>query len=83
VPPSLTIPDQSLLYLKSVILPPFGFLWATKYLKQKDTKSKTVGVIAILLTVVSFVITILLLKNSLLRINDRVNEQFKSLDSLY
>lgn len=49
---------QVLIYLLSFFLPPLGVWPAIKYLRQPDEKSKRIGLAAILLTVISIVITI-------------------------
>src|SRR3989344_4729903 len=72
-PPKIDAFAQIVLYAKSLLLPPFGALWAIKYLKQPDTKSKMVGVIAIVMTVVSFVIAIILFNNFMTTLNTQVN----------
>lgn len=57
-PPSITILTQILVYLLSVFLPPLGLWPAYKYLKQPDQKSKNIGIIAIVLTVIGTALTI-------------------------
>ena len=59
---SLGIQKQIGVYLLSFFLPPFGLFPAIKYLRQADSKSKTIGVIALVLTVISILITISLTK---------------------
>jgi hypothetical protein len=50
-PPSVSAGTQIGLYLGSIFLPPMGIIWSFKYLKQPDTKSKTIGLVLIGLTV--------------------------------
>lgn len=57
-PPSTTITSQILVYLLSALLPPLGVWPAIKYLHQEDSKSKKIGLTALLLTIVSTIITI-------------------------
>lgn len=57
-PPSTSTSRQILIYLLSVFLPPLGIWPAIKYLRQSDEKSKKIGLAAIILTVISIVITI-------------------------
>src|SRR3990167_10813389 len=59
---SFGIQKQIGLYLLSFFLPPFGLFPAIKYLRQTDSESKTIGAIALVLTVISILITILLTK---------------------
>ena len=60
--PSAGIQKQIGVYLVSFFLPPFGLFPAIKYLRQADSKSKTIGAIALVLTVISILITISLTK---------------------
>lgn len=54
---------QLSIYLISFFLPPFGLIPAIKYLRQDDNKSKRVGIIAIIITLASVIISIWLLRN--------------------
>jgi hypothetical protein len=49
------------IYALSFFLPPLGFWPAFKYLRQKDEKTKIVGIIALFLSIISTAITIWLL----------------------
>ncbi len=44
-------------YAGSLLLPPLGFWWGWKYLKQPDAASKRIGIISIVLTAISFIVT--------------------------
>jgi len=52
-PESTSVSRQMLIYLISFFLAPFGLAFAFKYLGQPDKKSKTIGIISIILTIVS------------------------------
>lgn len=56
-PLSTSLEKQIGVYLLSVFVPPFGLIPSIRYLTQKDEKSKMVGMVALLLTVLSTVIT--------------------------
>ena len=77
-PPSVFLVDQIVLYIKSVLIPPFGILWAIKYLRQDSVKSKIVGIVAIILTLASFIICLILSKNFVNNLNNQINEQLGS-----
>src|SRR3989344_8524756 len=62
---STGIQKQLGVYLVSFFLPPFGLIPAIKYLRQADSKSKTIGAIALTLTVTSILVTIYLTKLAL------------------
>lgn len=64
-PLSTSIPKQISIYILSFFLPPLGLLPGIKYLFQKDQKAKMIGLIALLLTFISIIITIQITKNLL------------------
>jgi uncharacterized membrane protein YvbJ len=57
-PQPVTVGRQILIYLLSFLLPPLGLWPAVKYLRQKDGKSKAIGYVAVVLTVIATVIAI-------------------------
>ena len=56
-PVSTTVGKQVGIYAMSILLPPLGLWPGIKYLLQKDQKAKTIGIIAIVLTIFSTIIT--------------------------
>lgn len=60
---STTIGKQLSIYALSIFLPPLGLWPGIKYLLQKDKKANIIGIVAILLTVLSTVITISIANN--------------------
>jgi len=54
-PPSTSLSSQIILYLKTLILPPFGFFLGYKYLRQSDTKSKLIGLFVIVITIIEII----------------------------
>jgi uncharacterized membrane protein YsdA (DUF1294 family) len=76
----LAVVDQIMLYVKSVLFPPFGILWAYKYLRHSDSKSKMVGIIAIIITLGAFVLSLILFQKFM---NDLNAQMSKQLDGLY
>lgn len=72
-PQSTTIGRQLFIYLLSFLLPPLGLWPGIKYLKQKDNKSRMVGIIAILLTVISIAITVWLSFGFINEFNKQLN----------
>jgi len=57
-PLSTTAFTQTWIYLLSVLLPPLGLWPGIKYMKHGDPKTRQIGWIAIVLTVLSGIITI-------------------------
>ena len=74
-PPSTTIAKQIVIYLTSFFLPPLGLWPAFKYIKQKDSKSKTIGFVALFLTIVSLIVSIWITTNFINSIKKQVNNQ--------
>lgn len=77
-PPSISASAQMVLYLKCLLIPPFGIVWAYKYLKQPDTNSKLVGVIAIVITLAATVALIIFTNNFITTLNTEINKQMNS-----
>lgn len=77
-PPSEALVDIIILFAKSLLLPPFGVYWAYKYLRADDSKRKFIGIIAILITLISFAISIVLFKNVITTFNEQLNTQLNS-----
>ena len=79
VPPSITLTSQLILYIKSIILPPFGIYWAIKYLRHNDRNTRIVGIIAIVLTIASFVLNIIFFMEFVNNLNAQIDQQMNSL----
>jgi len=62
-PLSTSIGKQIYIFALSLLLPPLGLWPAIKYLRQHDEKSKTVGCAAVVLTIISTIITIWITTN--------------------
>ncbi len=58
IEPPITTTKEIGVYLLSIFLPPLGLWPGIKYLSQRNEKAKRVGTIAIILTIISIVITI-------------------------
>lgn len=77
LPTDLT--TQALYYLGSIVLPPMGFIWGFKYLRDKDPKSKTVGLVLFLITVVELVFITVFSIKAVSSINQQVNKQLENI----
>jgi hypothetical protein len=73
-PKSVDALAQVYLYLGSFFLPPMGYIWGARYLKESDQKAKVVGIIAMVITTVSLVLTIVAVK----QLSDMINSQVSS-----
>ena len=72
-PPSVSLSRQITVYSVSLFLPPFGLWYVWKYLKQKDGKSKKIGIAALILTVISIIVTIWFAERLVNSINQALN----------
>jgi len=72
-PLSVSLLRQITVYSISLFLPPFGFWYVWKYLKQKDGKSKKIGIAALILTIISIIFTIWFTKRLVNSINQTLN----------
>ena len=65
-PLSTSIGKQIGLYVISFFLPPFGVWPSIKYIKEPNEKAKIIGVIGLILTVISIIISINLITSMFL-----------------
>jgi predicted amidophosphoribosyltransferase len=80
IPPlPTTIVRQIMIYLGSVILPPMGLVWGMRYLKQPDQKSKLIGIVAIVLTALSLVISTIYIVDYINKVNTEVTRQLNDI----
>lgn len=54
--PVISVSKQILIYSVSFFLSPLGLGWGLKYIRYKDPKIKSIGIISIVLTVVSIIL---------------------------
>jgi hypothetical protein len=66
---------QIWLYLKTLLLPPFGFYWGYKYLRQGDKRSKWIGVVVIGLTIVEMIWLVITTVNAVNVASQQVTQQ--------
>lgn len=77
-PLSTSLTSQIVLYLKTLLLPPFGLIWGYRYLRQSDTASKIVGLVTIIITAVE---TVWLVEATVAAVNtvqQQLNQQINS-----
>jgi hypothetical protein len=74
---AISLGEQVGIYLLSALLPPLGLWPAIKYLKRSDPISKRVGIIAIVLTLFSIIISMMFLSN----IINQTMQQFNTLNT--
>ena len=69
---------QAIVYFVSFFLPPFGLIYAVKYLKQGDYESRKIGFISIILTAISILAAIWMT----LGIVNSITQSFNEINSL-
>ncbi len=79
-PPPISVFKQLAIFTGSFFLPPMGFFWGVRFLKKPDRLSKNVGIIAIILTVFSLYLTILLTVKFVQDFNQQVSQEMHSFD---
>lgn len=70
---TLSLGRQIGVYLLSFFLPPLGLYPAFKYIKQPDPKTRMVGWISLILTIVSVVISIAAFAGFMKQVSDTLN----------
>lgn len=74
-PPATTAAEQAKVYIISLVFWPFGAIYIWRYLRQKDAKSRAIGWIALIITVVIGILVIWTTKIFI----DEFNKQLNSL----
>jgi len=74
-PLSTGIWKQIYVYLLSFLLPPLGLWPAVKYLRQPDEKSRMIGFVAIVVTIISIAITVWFGLGFMNTFNQQLNQQ--------
>jgi hypothetical protein len=67
-------------YTGSIFLPPLGFWWGVKYIQQPDVASKRIGILCMVFTTVSFIVSSVWLVNYFNKISSQVNSQLNGLE---
>ncbi|OGM28199.1 hypothetical protein A2801_04185 [Candidatus Woesebacteria bacterium RIFCSPHIGHO2_01_FULL_41_10] len=73
-PKPVSIVSQVLLYTGCLFLPPLGFWWGYKYLKQGDETSKRIGIVAIVLTFIALILGLVVANNLMKEVTRQVND---------
>ncbi len=81
-PLSTQLGKQISLYALSLFVPPFGLWPAIKYLNQGDEKSKRIGLIAFILSIIGIIGTIWITMDYVDQANKAVNLQLNQYQNL-
>ncbi len=75
-PLSTSVTTQILLYIKTLLLPPFGIIWGYRYCRQSDRASKIIGYIVIVITIIETIwmtkVTVDIINSTTTQINSQV-----------
>lgn len=80
MPPGTTPADQIKLYAGSILLAPMGIFWGLKYLKEQDDKTKIVGVVAMILSGITFIIAAQYTMAFVNSLNSQVGQQLQGIE---
>ncbi len=78
-PEETSVVSQIGVYLLSFFLPPLGLWPAYKYLKQNSRKAKTIGWVAVILTIISLILAVWLYQYLANYLNASLNSQLNSI----
>ena len=81
-PLSISVATQLTYYVGSIILPPMGFIWGYKYLKETDPKAKMVGLVCYIITIVVLVLAVKVTVDLINTVNTQVNSQIQNIQGL-
>lgn len=79
-PPGTTSADQIKLYLGSIFLAPMGIFWGLRYMRDGSQKSKIIGIVAMALSVVIFIIAVKFTVNTVNTLNTQVEKQLQGIE---
>lgn len=82
-PRILGVGTQIAYYAGSVLMPPIGFFWGIKFLREKDDRVRRVGLICIALTVVSLLYFTVQVLSIYKNVRGEVQAQTQSLRELF
>jgi len=82
IEPPITAIKEIGVYLLSIFLPPLGLWPGIRYLSQKNERARRVGIIAIILTIVSSIITIWACIGLIGNISQTINAQMNQYPGL-
>lgn len=69
-------------YIASVLVPPLGFWWGIKYLRQADPVSKRIGIVSMVLTVIASIVVTMWSMQLVQDISGQVNQQMQGFEGL-
>jgi hypothetical protein len=65
------------LMISSILLPPLNLVWTARYLKSSEPKTKRIGIISLIITLIALVVGIWLAVVFAQNVNEQVNKQMK------
>lgn len=71
---SNSIPKQVLIYFVSFFLPPFGLRYVWQYYRKGDSVSKRIAFVALILTIISIVLSFFIANQIMNSVNQSLND---------
>lgn len=78
-PPSFNVLSMMKLFGGSILIPPMGLVWGFPYIRQPDMKSRVVGGVAMIITVLVFIYSTYWFYNYMQNVTAQVDEQMRIL----
>lgn len=75
VPVSTNVGRQIWIYFISFFFPPFGLVPGIKYLRQENSQAQKIGFVAILLTILSVIITVVVMSQLIVQAQQQIQAQ--------
>ena len=69
-----------MVYLESIFLPPLGLILGIKYLRCLHRSDRVIGLVAIVLTIISILVTVKLTQSLFSRFNEELNQELLMLE---
>lgn len=79
-PQGTKLVDQMKLYVGSILLAPMGIFWGLKYVKENDDKTKIIGVVAMIISGVTFIIAAQYTLAFINSLNTQVGQQLQGIE---
>lgn len=78
-PLSVSLSQQLIIYISSLLLPPIGIIWGIRYLKESNATAKVIGVVAIVITTVVLIICVYAIIGAINTVNEQVNKEVQNI----
>lgn len=70
---------QLLYYGGSILLPPMGFIWGFRYVRENNKNAKVIGIVCMVLTVIVLLVAVQATVQVINMVNEQVNSQMQNI----